>query len=76
MFIYREEYYLSRTEPSIDEHDKYAAWQDKCGRAHNVAEVIVAKQRHGPIGTVKLKFEGNRTRFSDADQAQSAYGDD
>ena len=34
-------------------------------RAHNVAEVIIGKQRHGPVGTVKLHFDGQFTRFSD-----------
>jgi replicative DNA helicase len=29
----------------------------------NTAEVIVGKQRHGPIGTVKLGFTGAYTRF-------------
>jgi replicative DNA helicase len=29
------------------------------------AEVIIAKQRHGPTGTVRLQFEGQYTRFSD-----------
>lgn len=68
MFVYREEYYLSRSEPSMDEADKYAKWQEKMGRAHNVAESIIAKQRHGPIGTVRMHFEANLTRFSDLDQ--------
>jgi replicative DNA helicase len=36
-------------------------------RAHNVAEVIIGKQRHGPIGTVKLYFDGQFTKFSDLD---------
>ncbi|MFN3826187.1 MAG: replicative DNA helicase [Micavibrio sp.] len=71
MFVYREEYYLSRSEPSMDEADKYTKWQEKMGRAHNVAEAIIAKQRHGPIGTVRMYFEPNLTRFSDLDQTHS-----
>jgi replicative DNA helicase len=68
MFIFREEYYLSRMEPGMEDGEKYAQWQDRCGKAHNIAEVIVAKQRHGPIGTVRLHFNGQYTRFSDLDE--------
>lgn len=68
MFVYREEYYLSRSEPSMDEVEKYAKWQEKMARAHNVAETIIAKQRHGPIGTVRMFFDPSVTRFSDLDQ--------
>ncbi len=71
MFVYREEYYLSRSEPSMDEPDKYAKWQEKMARAHNVAESIIAKQRHGPIGTVRMFFDPNLTRFSDLEQTHS-----
>ena len=70
MFIYREEYYLSRAEPEPGT-DKYIEWQDKMSRVHNVAEVLVAKQRHGPIGKVPLYFDPNLTRFSDLDQFHS-----
>lgn len=70
MFIYREEYYLSRAEPEIGT-DKHIEWQERCTRAHNIAEVIVAKQRHGPIGPVRLFFDANYTRFSDLD---TTYG--
>lgn len=73
MFIYRDEYYLSRAEPEVGT-EKHLEWQDKMARAHNVAETIIAKQRHGPIGTVKLFFDGNLTRFSDLDTTHSAYG--
>jgi replicative DNA helicase len=34
---------------------------------HQIAECIIAKQRHGPIGTVQLFFDGRYTRFSDLD---------
>ncbi len=75
MFIYRREYYLSREEPErkigeedLKFNDRYAAWQKDLGENANVAEVIVAKQRHGPIGTVRLYFDANITRFSDLDQ--------
>jgi len=75
MFIYREEYYLARKEPAegTAEHD---AWKAEMERYHNRAEVIIAKQRHGPIGRVVLHFDGNTTRFSDlaeADHLPEAY---
>ncbi|MCD8496952.1 MAG: replicative DNA helicase [Alphaproteobacteria bacterium] len=72
MFIYREEYYLSRTEPEVGT-EKHLEWQERMAKAHNIAETIVAKQRHGPIGTVKLFFDPNLTRFSDLDPGR--YGD-
>jgi replicative DNA helicase len=72
MFVFREQYYLERAEPTqrADEsderfHERHLKWQQSCERAHNIAEVIVAKQRHGPIGTIKLHFEPNFTAFTD-----------
>lgn len=73
MFVYREEYYLSRAEPEPGT-DKHLKWQERMGEVHNVAENIIAKQRHGPIGTVRLHFNPNLTRFSDL--AQDARGGD
>ena len=66
MFVYREEYYLSRTEPEPGT-EKHMSWQESMERAHNIGECIVAKQRHGPIGAVKMFFDPNFTRFSDLD---------
>ena len=66
MFIYREQYYLAREQPE-DGSDKHDDWMAKMERAHNLAEVIVAKQRHGPIADIKLHFNGAFTRFSDLD---------
>jgi replicative DNA helicase len=64
VFVYREEYYLQAKEPrtGTPEHEK---WQLDMDLAHGKAEVIIAKQRHGPTGTVDLQFEGQFTRFSD-----------
>lgn len=67
MFVYREEYYLHRAEPDMGT-DKHLQWQEKCERARNIGECIVAKARHGPIGTVRMHFDGHLTRFSDLDE--------
>jgi replicative DNA helicase len=40
-------------------------------RVHNQAELIIAKQRHGPTGSVPLFFEAEFTRFDDLDLAHS-----
>jgi replicative DNA helicase len=69
MFIFREEYYLSR-EPSRrpDEaeskfSERYQDWRERLEKVHGLTEIIIAKQRHGPIGTVKLHFEPETTKF-------------
>lgn len=63
MFVYREEYYREREKPADHELDKMADWQKMMESCHGKAEVILGKQRHGPIGTVELSFEGQFTRF-------------
>ena len=64
LFIYREEYYLANREPKegTEEHLK---WQDALRAAAGKAEVIIAKQRHGPTGIAKLGFQAMFTRFTD-----------
>jgi replicative DNA helicase len=70
MFVFREEYYLARTEPAADPNDpssseKWKAWRTRMDQVFGTAEVIVSKQRHGPIGTVKLALDSRVTRFGD-----------
>jgi replicative DNA helicase len=62
MFIYREAYYKSRTEPR-EGTPEHLTWQDEMDQIRHIAEVIIGKQRHGPIGTVKLHFNENITKF-------------
>ena len=63
MFVFREEYYKEREKPGDNELDKMVIWQEEMERLHGRAEVVMGKQRHGPIGSVELSFEGQFTRF-------------
>ncbi len=76
LFIYRDEYYLQQRMPkqmAFDNDDKFhdavAKWQADMESVHNKAEVGIAKQRHGPTGTIQLLFESEYTRFADLDTA-------
>ncbi|CAH2409563.1 replicative DNA helicase [Mesorhizobium escarrei] len=64
MFVYREEYYLKNREPKPGT-DEYIKWEHEMNEMRGKAEVIIAKQRHGPTGSVSLAFQGEFTRFSD-----------
>jgi replicative DNA helicase len=72
MFVFREEYYHERLKPD-ENSDKFPEWQQKAERLHGRTEVIIGKQRHGPIGTVDLHFEGKYTKFSDPVRETSGY---
>ncbi|MBL8686418.1 MAG: replicative DNA helicase [Alphaproteobacteria bacterium] len=74
MFIYREQYYHEREQPKqrADEDEtkfavRYQRWNERGIKIHNIAEVNIAKQRHGPIGTIELFFDGALTRFDNLD---------
>ena len=71
MFVFREEYYIERTKPPENEPEAFLKWQENMSRVCGTGEVIIGKQRHGPVGTVLLGFEGQFTRFFD--MARSDY---
>ena len=58
MFIYRDEVYR----------------QGRRRKPRDIAEVIIGKQRNGPIGTVKMHFEGQFTRFDDLERDEAPGG--
>lgn len=84
-FVYREDYYVAAKEPKRpvegDDgkiHDAHAAWAAEMERVYGLAELIVAKQRHGATGKVRMRFEPRITRFSDLAEdalAGNAYDD-
>ena len=75
MFIYRAEYYKEREKPHENSSD-FPKWKDEMTAVHNMAEVIVAKQRHGPINNVDLFFDSNFTKFTNLEKANYGPEDD
>ncbi|MDR2417092.1 MAG: replicative DNA helicase [Holosporales bacterium] len=74
MFIYRDEYYEARREPS-PQSDKHLAWQKRMAEVYNLADLIIAKQRHGPVGTIRLLYDSKMTKFGNyIDQARAPHG--
>ena len=55
LMLYRESYYASQN-TSLNQHQT------------NLVELIIAKQRNGPIGTIELEFDPKRTKFSNISQ--------
>lgn len=65
IFVFREEYYLERSEPPAEDTDKHNKWADRIDRARNVCELIIGKQRNGPVGTERVHFNSETTWVSD-----------
>lgn len=74
-FVYREDYYIASKEPKrpveTDDqkvHEAYSAWMAQMEQVFGLAELVIAKQRHGSTGKVRMKFEARITKFSDLDE--------
>ena len=75
LFIYREDYYLKGVEVEMPTPEEAQTISKRCRNtktgtqkydgAAGKAEVIVAKQRHGSTGIVRVRFDGRTTKFSD-----------
>ncbi len=81
LFVYREDYYIASKQPKepVDGddpkiHEAYEQWRLDMERVYGLAELGVAKSRHGSTGKVRMKFEAKITRFSDL--ADDSYQDD
>ena len=55
--------------------EAHAAWQADMERVYGLAELIIAKQRHGATGKVRLRFEPKVTRFSDLAEGEYQTSD-
>jgi len=64
MLLHREEYY----------HQQDQQWEQDNPEKVGVAEVIIAKQRNGPTGTVELKWNAPITRFQSLAKRDSGGG--
>ena len=69
MFVYREEYYLEKKQPKLGTIE-HADWQSKMNDVVGLAEIHIAKQRHGPTGKIHVEFEGMYTKFKDLTNKQ------
>ena len=67
MFVYRAAYYLQRKEPPAATIE-HAEWQQKMSEIAHLAQILIAKQRHGPIGNIDLEFEEMFTKFKDLEK--------
>jgi len=74
VFLYREEYYLSRQLGANDQmDDKTQKMREQLEQSKGKCEVLISKNRKGPTGVVTLLFHGETTTFHN--YQPNNYGD-
>ena len=74
LFIYREGYYGKAGKVVKGDKEKRADFDARSQQAdeqitdNKKVEVIVSKHRHGPVGTVNMRFDARYTEFTSLDQ--------
>ena len=70
MFVFRENYYIQNEQPKqkageTPEHlqKRLEEWDARVKATKNIGEVIIGKQRHGPVGTIQLYWNGDYAQF-------------
>ncbi|WP_298852236.1 DnaB-like helicase C-terminal domain-containing protein [uncultured Ruegeria sp.] len=63
LLLHREEFFLEQETPEEHDFENLEIWRDRMERTHGKVEVIVAKHRNGPMGTVELAFDADLLRF-------------
>ncbi len=82
LFAYRHEYFLEHRVPEQKDFEtdskfseRRSQWEANLEACRGFAEIIVAKNRHGPTGVAKCKFDAKRAWF-EADVSSSQRSDD
>lgn len=70
-FLYRDDYY-NRGDGDDDDDD--GGFEPQTNDENGEIEIIIAKQRNGPTGTVKLHFMKQYNKFTDIDYAHVDMG--
>ena len=66
LLLYRGEYYVARSEPVNGSLEARADWEAEMAASRGKAEIIVAKNRHGPANrSVTVAFDGATSAFAD-----------
>ena len=81
LFLHRAHYYLARSEPkrrptekAVDFEERSNTWLADVAREQGRATIIVAKQRQGPIGPVRVRFDDSTAQFADEEPGHWANG--
>jgi len=72
-FIYRESYYHERKQPPEADIAEFEKWKIRMQELKNLSEVMIAKQRNGPVGNIHLFFDAEFTRFGNLDLQHGGY---